>query len=204
MTDRIPIPLTPISIGIQSPEFQAISAWPFPDPFVSRLLKSDIPQRAVLGNCRIWIYRDPQRQVVGFGTIDVCDDYAAYTSGKSHPYIPLLAVNPTIKSLGYGTTIVRHLIDEAALLAYRPGSCHDVLFLDVYTTSEKAIALYIENGFAPIATSPIPDLQEADKLYIVMVKRVAVTSLLHRHLGLTPTSHRSATNDTGLTEAGYK
>ncbi len=139
-------------------------------------MKGDIPQRALLGNCRIWIYQDPQHQVVGFGTLDVCEDYASYTSGKSHPYIPLLAVNPSIKSLGYGTTIVSHLIDEAALLAYRPGSCHDVLFLDVYTTSEKAIALYNENGFAPITTSPVPDLQEAGKLYIVMAKRVAVAS----------------------------
>ena len=176
MSERTPIPLTPILIRVQSPEFQAISDWPFADPFVSRLLKGDIPQRALLGNCRIWIYRDPQSQVVGFGTLDVCEDYAAYTTDKSHPYIPLLAVNPTIKSLGYGTAIIRHLTDEAVLLACRPGSCHDVLFLDVYTTSEKAIAMYTENGFIAITPQPVPDSQEGGKLYIVMVKRVTVAS----------------------------
>lgn len=92
--------------------------------------------------------------------------------GRFHPYIPLLAVNPTIKSLGYGTSIVRHLIDEAALLASQ-GVCHDVLFLDVYTTSGKAIQVYTACGFVCVTPEPIPDPQEGGKTYIVMAKRVS-------------------------------
>jgi GNAT superfamily N-acetyltransferase len=141
MAHRSPIPLTPVLIGLGSREFEAISGWPFADPFVARLLREDIPQRVQFGNCQIWIYRDPDGRLVGFGTLDVCDECREYTEGKLHPYIPLLAVNPTIKSLGYGTSILRHLIDESTLLAFQ-GVCHDVLFLDVYTASEKAIRLY--------------------------------------------------------------
>lgn len=176
MSDRTPIPLTPIPIAIDSPEFQAISGWPFEDPFVTRLLRDDIPQRVQFGECRVWIYRDPERRLVGFGTLDVCDDYGQYTAGRPHPYIPLLATNSTIKSLGYGTTIVGHLISEAALLACPPGGCHDVLFLDVYITSVKAIAVYTNCGFGQITTEPIPDPQEGGKPYIVMARRVSIAS----------------------------
>ncbi len=164
-----PIPLTPSQIELDSPEFQAISAWPFADPFVSRLLQSDIPQRIQFNHGRIWIYRDPDQRIVGFGTLDVCGDYVAFTDGKAHPYIPLLAVNPTIKSLGYGTTILRHLVGEAVLAACRPGGCHDVLFLDVYTTSTKAIDLYQRCGFTNVSTTPIDDPQE-QKAYWVMAR----------------------------------
>lgn len=174
MSDRTPIPLTPFPITLDSPEFAAISDWPFADPFVARLLRDDIPQRVRFSDGRIWVYRDPGNQVVGFGTIDVCRDYEAYTSGRPHPYIPLLAVNPTIKSQGYGTTIVRHLIGEAALLACRPGGCHDVLFLDVYTTSTKAIEVYTACGFVSLTDTPIPDPNEGSKEYIVMAKRVSI------------------------------
>lgn len=176
MSERPPIPLTPVPIEIDSKEFDTIANWPYSDPFVSRLLRADIPQRVQFGNCRIWIYRDPDGQSVGFGTLDVCEDYGEFTGGAFHPYIPLLAVNPTIKSLGYGTSIVRHLTDEAALLACRPNGCHDVLYLDVYTTSEKAIGLYTSAGFAQITPEPIVDAQEGGKLYIVMAKRVAVAT----------------------------
>src|SRR5690349_850202 len=99
MTPHTPIPLSPAPIGLRSPEFAAISGWPYADPFVSRLLAGDIPQRVLYGNCRVWVYRDPQSQMVGFGTLDVCDDYQEYTGGRPHTYIPLLAVNPTIRSL---------------------------------------------------------------------------------------------------------
>lgn len=125
-------------------------------------------------HCRIWVYRDPDGRLVGFGTLDVCDDYAGFTAGQAHPYIPLLAVNPTIKSLGYGTAIVRHLADEAALLAAGPGGCHDVLFLDVYTTSEKAIAVYRAAGFVTMTAEPIPDASVGGKLYLVMAKRLTI------------------------------
>ncbi len=174
MSDRTPIPLTPSLIGLDSPEFTAISGWPFADPFVDRLLSSDVPRRVHFGSGRIWTYRDPAGRLAGFGTIDVCHDYQHFTAGKAHPYIPLLAVNPTIESLGYGTTIVRHLIDEAALLASRPGECQDILFLDVYTNNAKGIAVYTGCGFACITDAPISDPQEGGKTYIVMAKRVTV------------------------------
>lgn len=174
MPDHTPIPLTPVPIDLDSPEFEAISGWPFADSFVTRLLQYDVPQRVRFGNCRLWIYRDPDGRFVGFGTLDVCDDYREYTDDQAHPYIPLIAVNPTIKSLGYGTTIVRHLIDEAALLACRPGTCHDVLFLDVYTTSAKAIEVYTSCGFVPVTPEPVPDVLEGGKPYLVMARRVTI------------------------------
>jgi ribosomal protein S18 acetylase RimI-like enzyme len=175
MAHGSPIPLTAVLIGHDSEEFQAISAWPFVDPFVKRLLQEDIPQRVQFGNCSIWTYRDPNGSLVGFGTLDVCGDCNEFTGGKLHPYIPLLAINPTIKSRGYGTSIVCHLIGEAALLACR-GLCHEVLFLDVYTTSEKAIRVYTECGFATVSPEPIPDPQEHGKTYIVMAKRISIAS----------------------------
>ena len=122
-----------------------------------------------------WTYRDPDGSLIGFGTLDVCGECGEFTGGKLHPYLPLLAINPTIKSRGYGTSIVRHLIDEAALLALR-GLCHDVLFLDVYTASEKAIRVYTECGFATVSPEPIPDPQEGGKTYIVMAKRISIAS----------------------------
>jgi GNAT superfamily N-acetyltransferase len=170
-----PIPLTAVLVGPDSREFHAIASWPFADQFVNRLLQEDVPQRVQFGNCRIWTYRDPDGSLVGFGTLDVCAECAAFTGGKPHPYIPLLAVNPTIKSRGYGTSIVRHLIDEAALLAL-VGLCHDVLFLDVYTTSEKAIRVYAECGFVTVSPVPIPDPQEGGKTYIVMARRVSIAT----------------------------
>jgi GNAT superfamily N-acetyltransferase len=175
MAHSPPVPLTAALIEHDSEEFQAISGWPFADPFVKRLLQEDIPQRVQLGHCGIWTFRDPEGSLVGFGTLDLCLDYREYTSGKLHPYIPLLAVNPTMTGKGYGTSIVRHLVDEAALLALR-GLCHDVLFLDVYTTSQDAIRVYTKCGFTTVSPAPIPDLQEVGKTYIVMAKRVSSTA----------------------------
>ena len=196
MSDRTPVPLTPTRIELGTPEVEAIAGWPYADPFVPRLLRNDIPQRVLFGECRVWVYRDPEGRFVGFGTLDVCDDYGHYTFGRNHPYIPLLAVNPTIKSLGYGTTILGHLTNEAALLVCRPGGCHDVLFLDVYTTSVKAVGLYTSTGFVQITPEPIPDVQESGKLYIVMAKRVTIASALmfrsRPRRGVRPTTpHRS-------------
>jgi GNAT superfamily N-acetyltransferase len=173
MAQSPPIPLTAVLIGLDSDEFLAISDWPFADPFVKRLLQEDIPQRVQFGSCNIWTYRDPDGSLVGFGTLDVCGECRDFTDGKDHPYIPLLAKNPTIKSRGYGTSIVRHLIDEAALLACS-GQCHDVLFLDVYTTSVKAIDVYKECGFVIVSPEPISDPQEDGKTYIVMAKRISI------------------------------
>jgi ribosomal protein S18 acetylase RimI-like enzyme len=103
----------------------------------------------------------------------VCGDCREYAEGNLHPYIPLLAVNPTIKSKGYGTSIVRDLIDGSAILASL-NLCHDVLFLDVYTTNQKAIDVYTECGFRTISPAPIPDPQEEGKTYVVMAKRVSI------------------------------
>jgi ribosomal protein S18 acetylase RimI-like enzyme len=81
-------------------------------------------------------------------------------------------VNPTIKSQGYGTSILHHLIGEAAILASHR-HCHDILFLDVYTTSIKAIKLYEESGFMKITDEPILDPLEPGMAYLVMAKRVS-------------------------------
>ena len=177
MANPTPIPLTPIPIDLDSPEFMIISNWPFEDSFVGRLLREDVPQRVHFGRCKIWVYNDPTTQLVGFGTFDVCSDYEKYAGLRPHPYIPLLAVNPTIKSLGYGTSILRHLIGEAFLfvLQHSSASYSDVLFLDVYTTSAKAIKLYRANGFLEIADSPAQDPLEENRSYLVMAKRVSIS-----------------------------
>ncbi len=168
-----PIPLAPARIEPDSPEFQAICGWPFADAYVSRLLQSDIRQRVTFGNCSVWAYREPGGSLVGFGTLDIAEDCNAYTKGRAHPYIPLLAINPTIKSLGYGAGIVEHLIDEATLLA-TAGLCHDVLFLDVYTSNKRAIDLYNRLGFATISPAPIVDPAQAGQEYIIMARRVSI------------------------------
>jgi GNAT superfamily N-acetyltransferase len=175
MANGSPVPLTAVLIGLDSAEFQAISGWPFADAFVRRLLQEDIPQPVQFGSCSIWTYRDADGSLVGFGTLDVCSECGQFTGRKPHPYIPLLAVNPTMTGKGCGTSIVRHLIDEAALLALR-GLCHDVLFLDVYTTSQDAIRLYTKCSFATVSPEPIPDPQEGGKTYIVMAKRLSIAS----------------------------
>lgn len=175
MSQRIPVPLTPIQVGVGSGEFQAISGWPYADSFVARLLHEDIPQRVQFGNCRIWVYRDPDERFVGFGALDVCGDCREFTGGRDHPYIPLLAVNPTIKSKGYGSSNIHHLVDEAALLAMQ-GLCHDILFLDVYVSNVKAISVYTACGFVHITPYPIPDPQEGGQAYTVMARSVAISA----------------------------
>jgi ribosomal protein S18 acetylase RimI-like enzyme len=90
-----------------------------------------------------------------------------------HPYIPLLAVNPTLKSLGFGTSIVGHLIDEAAILSCQTGGYYEVLFLDVYVANERAIRLYERCGFTILCDEPILDPLEGNEPYIVMAKRVS-------------------------------
>ena len=174
MPDRPPIPLSPLAIEINSEEFLAIAGWPYADPFVSRLLRDDIPLRTTRGNCRVWVYRDPAGSMVGFGTLDVSREYSDFSSDRPHPYIPLLAINPTIKSMGYGESIVRHLVAESALLARTPELCCDLLFLDVYTSSTRAIELYRRCEFVTLNDSPIIDGQEGDQGYWVMARRVSV------------------------------
>jgi ribosomal protein S18 acetylase RimI-like enzyme len=173
MSPVTPVPLVPVPIGIDSPEFKEICGWRFEGhEYIGRLLREDIPERVRRGSGRIWIYRDPQAQVVGFGTLDVRDHYSDFTGGRLHPYIPLLAVNPTIKSLGYGASIVAHLIGEAARLAGGPGDCVDVLFLDVYASNEKAIRLYERCGFVMVSDRPRLDPDQDHRPYIIMARSV--------------------------------
>lgn len=175
MAAHLPIPLVHVAIEVDSFEFAAIRNWPFADPYVRRLLHHDIPQRVQSNECTIWAYRDPDGRFVGFGTLDLALDCAAFTAGLHHPYIPLLAVNPTIKSLGYGTSIVQHLVDEAALLWLRT-TCSDLLFLDVYTNNARAIQLYEKVGFSTITPQPIADADEDGKSYQIMARRISVRS----------------------------
>lgn len=148
MSERAPILLTPVEIRLTSDEFTAIAGWPYPDSFVGRLLADDIPLRVRFGGCQVWVYRDPQDRLVGFGTLEVSLACGKQTNGQPHPYIPLLAVNPTIKSLGFGTTIVRHLVTQAQSLVGPLGEPYESVYLDVYTSSEKAIGVYAACGFA--------------------------------------------------------
>jgi ribosomal protein S18 acetylase RimI-like enzyme len=122
---------------------------------------------------RIWVYRDPDRQLVGFGTFDICKDCLQYARTPLHSYIPLLAVNPATERRGHGTSIVRHLISEAAIVALQYDRLFDVLFLDVYTANEGAIKLYEKCGFATLTDEPIPDPKEDGKPYIIMARRVS-------------------------------
>lgn len=124
------------------------------------------------GKGRIWVYRDPDGRIVGFGTIDVCEEYSEYTSRKPHPYIPLLAVNQEMGGRGHGKSIILHLIDEAARLASTPNTCCDTLFLDVYADNLKAINPYMIFGFVNIKDKAIPDPQEGNKPFFVMARRL--------------------------------
>ncbi len=176
MPDRRPIPLEAIPIRPDGPEFREILGWPFEDRFVHRLLAGDIPRRTFFGQGRSWAYREPGGPLAGFGSLDVCDEYGAFSGGRPHLYLPLLAVNPSIQGRGYGTAILQHLIAGAATLA-RDRDCHEFLYLDVYTTSPRAIALYRKLGFIELTDSPIPDPLEGGKTYLIMAKRVGATAL---------------------------
>ena len=85
MSDLTPIRITPITIGLDFPQFEEICAWPFADSYVRRLLREDIPQRVQRGTCRIWVYVDPDGQLVGFGTIDVAMTTAITRTDDSIP-----------------------------------------------------------------------------------------------------------------------
>lgn len=173
MSDFAPIPLAPSRIEPESPEFLEIRGWPYDESYVGRLLGEDIPQRVRRGRGQIWIYRDPQGQLVGFATIDVRDHYSDFTDGRLHPYTPLLAVNPAMEGRGHGRSIVRHLIDQAAILASGPGACCDLLFLDVYASNERAIKLYEKLGFVKANDRPRLDPDEDNRPYFIMARRVS-------------------------------
>jgi ribosomal protein S18 acetylase RimI-like enzyme len=176
MPGNPPIHLAPLLIQLDHPFVHEICRWQFEDDFVLRLLRDDIPQRVKFGRCRVWAYLDASRSIVGFGSIDVCTDYGNLTGKKPHPYIPLLAVNPDHQGRGYGGFIVRHLIGEAALLARQPGgACHDVVFLEAYTSSARAITLYEKCGFVKVTDAPIFDPIE-QRSYFAMAKRASIAT----------------------------
>jgi ribosomal protein S18 acetylase RimI-like enzyme len=180
MSRKPSIPLTPIKILPGDEEYQAILTWPFAaDPFyegqVAGLLRSDIPFRVLYSFGMIWVYKDPDGNSVGFGTIDVCRIYEQFTRGLFHSYIPLLAVNPSFQRLGHGKSIVQHLTAEAALIARSPADFSDLLFLDVYTANTGAISLYEKEGFEILNSDcPILDSQENHAPYFVMAKQVSL------------------------------
>ena len=121
--------LTPVPVEVASPIFAAIKGWAFEDEFVARILAHDIPQRAAFGLGRIWAYEDPQKNLVAFGTLDICEDYADLTEGKPHTYIPLLAVHPDHRGRGHGKAVVEHLVSEAACAASTlGGGLHPAVF----------------------------------------------------------------------------
>lgn len=91
-------------IPLNGPIFNAILKWPFAEEFVARVLAEDIPQRVQYQFAKIWAYVDPEKNIVGFGTLSICADYGQFTGGKFHTYIPLLAVHPEKRGRGYGKT----------------------------------------------------------------------------------------------------
>lgn len=160
-------------IELDSKEFDAIIGWPFADAFIKRLLEDDVPQRVLYGNCEIWTFRDQNGSLVGFGTLDLCTDCGEFTNGTPHQYIPLLAVNPHMLGRGFGTSIVQQLVEQATLRRMISG-CHDVMFLDVYTTSTPAIGMYQKCGFVNVSQA-IPDPDQDGATYIIMAKRIAIS-----------------------------
>jgi len=138
-------------------------------------LQNDIPYRVLFSFGLVWTYRDPDGNIVGFGTLDACKEYEQFTGGKTHSYIPLLAVNPAFQKRGHGRTIVEHLVAEAVLIAQSPADFSGLLFLDVYAANQGAITLYTKCGFVSLnSDSPLLDPQENNEPYIVMAIRTAV------------------------------
>lgn len=142
------------------------------------MLREEIPQRMIYGELlMVFVYHDPDGNKVGFGTLDLCNDYAQFTDGKLHAYLPVLGVHPNFQKRGHGRSIVEHLIAEAVMIAQSFDDCSDLLFLDVYTANTPAISLYERQGFVTVnQDSPIPDPEEHDEPYVIMAKKVLVAS----------------------------
>lgn len=164
--------LTPLSIEIDSPTFDALLQWPFEDKFVARILADDIPQRTKYEKGGIWVYLDPDKNIVGLGTLSICDDYAALTDGRSHLYIPLLAVHPEQRGRGYGRMILDHLVGEAVcIVQVHAPQIYPAVFLDVYEESVVAFKLYQKSGFAALGNVIVDPIN--GKAYRIMAKRVS-------------------------------
>ncbi|WP_082840151.1 GNAT family N-acetyltransferase [Gemmata sp. SH-PL17] len=125
-------------------------------------------------------YSDPPlgKEFVGFGILQIEEHYSNYTGGLPHCYIPLLSVKPGIKSMGYGKSIVDHLIAEAALnVRDFEGYVSSYLFLDVYVANEPAIRLYRDKCQFVVLNpnNPISDPDEHNEPYFVMARNVALS-----------------------------
>jgi ribosomal protein S18 acetylase RimI-like enzyme len=178
MSETAPVSLDAIPIKLNSPEYQQdICGWPYPDSYVGEMLQSEIPDRVSTGKGRVWAYRDSNREIVGFGTMDICSDYSYLTDDvRPHTYIPLLAVNPQKQGNGFGTFIIRHLVDEATVtVSESGGDCHGFLFLDVYDWNTRAISLYEKHGFLKINTTPELD-EKRNQSYFVMALDVSIAA----------------------------
>jgi ribosomal protein S18 acetylase RimI-like enzyme len=173
MTERTLIQLLPKLIATRSDEFQAVCSWKYSDAdsYVCRLLTQNIPHREKFGYLQIWAYYNPEQLMVGFGTLDFCFEYRQLSSNQLHPYIPLIAVNPDFMRNGHGSSIIKHLTTEAVLMAKAYSFLFPALFLDVYTSNEKAIQLYTKAKFETI-TEPMADPDEEAKPYVFMSKRI--------------------------------
>lgn len=185
MSQASPASLTAVRVGLGTPEYQRVLAWPFGEQVfyetqVTRLLQTDIPHRMLFSFCLMWLYRDADGNEVGFSTIDVSNEYSRYVDGRQHVYIPLLAVHPAFNGRGYGRAIVSHLIDEAALMVNTtPCDFADQVFLDVYTANERAIGLYTKLGFVVLnSNNPILDSQESNQPYVIMARNVRIGGVM--------------------------
>lgn len=175
-----PFQLTPVRIRPESPEYRELLAWPFPDqPFYNRqvlcVLQNDIPGRVQDGHGLVWVYRDADGNMVGFGTLDLCRDYAHLADGKLHTYIPVLGVHPNYAGRGHGTRIVEHLAAVAEFVAQGAEGISEYLYLDVYEANQAAIKLYRDKcRFAILnADDALLDERENNERYYVMARRIA-------------------------------
>lgn len=181
MSSAQPTQLTPVRTIPESSEFQALLTWPFPEhPFylgqVKRVLQNDIPQRFAYGWCLIWLYRDSAGNIVGFGSLDLSEEYARFTGDKPHPYLPVLTVHPHFQNRGHGRRIVEHLVAHAAVAVRNMPYVSTLLFLDVYQAN-PALSLYAKCGFEILnPDSPIPDPNENNEPYFVMARNVAIAA----------------------------
>lgn len=126
------------------------------------------------GRAGIWLYAGTNKEIIGFGTIDVCWDYKYVTGDRPHPHIPLLAVRPDLKAKGIGTLIVNHLIGEAVLRTHWPNiNCYPAVFLEVYIDNLPAIKTYQKTGFQKLDDTPTHDREEK-RDYFVMVKSLSI------------------------------
>jgi len=122
----------------------------------------------------IWAYQNIEREIVGFGTIDYCDDYTSITAGKDHVYIPLLAVHPAMQRRGYGQSIVNHLFDQSVIAAVDlKDHCHDAVLLDVYASNQGAIALYEKCDFVKLTGELMDDIEKQS--YFVMGRSLRIS-----------------------------